>query len=179
MAIGKLLGSSAVGSVIGWVGGWLQRRQDLEVLRLEMADRPAQRQHELALRADDRETLRMEAESRERVASIETEGRVESAQLDAIAAGYASQFDGGGRIATFSSFIRPFTTMYFLIVSSVLTGVILWLAHSAGALDALGVDRWYGLVEYVVLWVLFHASIAIGWWFAMRAGQVPQLRVGR
>lgn len=170
--IGKLIGSSATGSLFGWIGGWLQRKQDLAARRLELEFERDKLSHELKLREADMLIMKQEAESRERIASIETGGKIEVAQLDAIAQGYQQQFGGEGKAAGFSRVVRPLLTFWFAIASSALTAVVLWVAWSRDV--QFSADQWQEWVRYAIEWVFFQASVAIGWWFAMRTGKLPE-----
>jgi len=172
--LGKLLGSNVVGSALGWVGGWLQRKQDIEVKVLELADAEKQRAHELAQRRIDIEIMDREIAGRERIASIETEGKIDVAQFGAIAEGYKTQFEGEGRVAAFSRFIRPFVTLWFVVASSALTIAVIVLAYKANV--PFTVEEWKEWISYVLAWTMFQAGVCIGWWFAVRNSQVPQLK---
>jgi hypothetical protein len=172
--IGKLLGSNVAGSALGWVGGWLQRKQDIEVRKLELLDAEKARAHEVALRRVDIEIMHAEIAGRERIASIETEGKVEAAQFDAIAAGYATQFAGEGWVSAFSKAIRPFVTLWFVVASSALTIAVIVLAMRSGV--EFSPQDWREWLGYVLAWTMFQAGVCIGWWFAVRNSQVPQLR---
>ncbi len=173
-AVGKLLGTNAVGSLIGWVGGWLQRKQDLAMRKLELEESANQRAHELSLRRVDIELAEKEGAAKERVASIEAEGAVQSAQMAAMAASFGDQFKGDDWVTRFSRFIRPFATLYMLAASTAMTAVVLTLASSAGVLGRLTTEQWYSVMEYAVLWIFFHGSLTLGWWFSMRSGQPPK-----
>lgn len=169
----KLLGSNAVGSALGWVGGWIQRRQDIELHRLDLADADKQRAHEIAQRRVDIEIMDREIAGKERIASIEAEGKVEAAALDAIAAGYATQFSGTGKAVGFSKVIRPLITLWFVVASSLLTGAVVWFAVRAGV--QFTPEEWRAWLSYVLEWTMFQAGVVIGWWFAVRNSQVPRL----
>lgn len=171
--IAKLLGSNAVGSALGWVGGWLQRKQDIELRRLELADAEKQRAHELAQRRIDVEIMDREIAGKERIASIEAEGRIETAALDAIAKGYESQFSGEGWAVTFSRAIRPAVTLWFVLASTALSVAVVWLAVRAGI--RFEAADWRAWLTYVLEWTMFQAGVVIGWWFAVRNSQVPKL----
>lgn len=171
--LGKLLGSNVAGSALGWVGGWLQRKQDIEVKKLELADADKARAHEASLRRIDIEIMDREIAGKERIASIEAAGKIEASALDAIAKGYETQFSGDGWVSSFSRAIRPAVTVWFVIASSALTVAVILLATRAGVqFDAADWRQWLG---YVLEWTMFQAGVVIGWWFAVRNSQVPKL----
>lgn len=171
--IAKLLGSNFMGSALGWIGGWLQRKQDIEVKKLELADADKARAHEVNLRRIDIEVMQAEIAGKERIASIEAEGKVEAAQMDAIAKGYETQFAGEGWVASFSRAIRPVVTLWFVVASSALTIAVILLATRAGV-EFTAAD-WRSWLGYVLEWTMFQAGLVIGWWFAIRNSQVPKL----
>jgi hypothetical protein len=170
----KLVGSNVGGSVVGWVGGWLQRKQDLEVKKLELQFEEKKFAHEIAMRTVDIQIMDREIAGKERIASIEAEGKIGVAQFDALSKSYEDQFAGDGKAVGFSRAIRPLITLWFTFASSVLTIMILWVAWEKGV--QFTVDQWKEWVGYAIAWVFFQAGVAIGWWFAMRAGKMPELR---
>jgi seryl-tRNA(Sec) selenium transferase len=73
-AILAILGSSTVGSLIGGIFAFLNKKADIEIKKLDQA-------HELELRKEDRELAKVEAEGRLQVAVAEAEGSIESARM--------------------------------------------------------------------------------------------------
>lgn len=174
--IAKLLGSNAVGSMIGWVGGLMNRKVDLEAKRLDLDDREKGRAHEQALRRIDLEVMAAEAASKERVASIETEGKVHTAAWDALAESYKQE--AATPAGTFSKAIRPLLTLLFGLAGLAQAGVVLWFAFviHENSLDTAQINQ---LVLYSIEWVFFQGGLVVGWWFANRPGKAPELRWGR
>ena len=172
-ALAKMLGSNAIGSVIGWFGGFLQRKQDLAGKKLDLEFESKKLIHEIDLRRIDIEIMDREIAGKEKIASIETDGQVAVAQLQSITEGQKVQFEGDGKMAAFSKFIRPAITLWFVLASSILAGAIIYLGVTNGV--NFTITQWADWVEYAMVWVFFQAGVTIGWWFAMRSGQPPTL----
>lgn len=179
----KILGSSSIGSAMGWIGGLMNRMVDVQVRKLDLAFEERKLEHELNMRDKDAAIMQLELAGKERVAVIQTEGAVQEAAYGAMRESFAhdAAIPAGPKMAAFSKFIRPFTSMTFLVVSQALVAVILWCAfvyYDVKFEQAF----WKELVLYVVAWEFFEASLCIGWWFANRpssgAPTLPQRRVG-
>lgn len=171
--LGSVLGSNAVGSAIGWLGGLLNRKVDLEAKRIDNQDRAAQRAHEENLRRIDIEVLHAEAASRERVASIEAEGKVSVAGLDALQESY--KHDAGLREGSFSKLVRPLLTFCFGVSALSMAAALLWVAFYVYEVR-FSHEQWHDLVMFVVQWVFFQGGLTVGWWFANRPSKAPELR---
>lgn len=171
--LGSVLGSNAVGSAIGWLGGLLNRKVDLEAKRIDNEDRKAQRDHEQALRRIDIEVMQAEAASRERVASIESEGKVRIAEYDALQESYRQE--SAIPEGALAKRVRPLLTLILGLAGITQAGVVLWLAFVVYRIQ-LSADQWHDLAMYCVAWVFFQAGVVIGWWFANRPGKAPELK---
>lgn len=174
--VAKLLGSNAVGSMIGWLGGLMNRKVDLEAKRLDLEDREKGRAHEQALRRIDLEVMAAEAASKERVASIETEGKVQTSAWDALAESYRQE--AATPSGSFSKAIRPLLTLMFGLAGLTQAAAVLWFAFAINRtpLDTAQLNQ---LVLYSIEWVFFQGGLVVGWWFANRPGKAPELRWGR
>ena len=170
LGLGKLLGSAGFGTIFGGVMGYFNRKADLELKKLEMADKDRQRTHELAQRDKDAQILAAEWAGREKVAMTEGAAKVEVEQYAALAKSYEfAQPEKGTRMAAFSSFVRPFISMAYFLVSSTGSAWILYYAFKVKGIT-LTVEQWYDIVMFVISWIGFMAGSTIGWWFAMRPG---------
>ncbi len=174
--VAKLLGSNAVGSLIGWLGGLMNRKVDLEAKRLDLEDREKGRAHEQALRRIDLEVMAAEAASKERVASIETEGKVQTAAWDALAESYRQE--AATPAGSFSKAIRPLLTLLFGAAGLAQAAAVFWFAFAINRtpLDPAQLNQ---LVLYSIEWVFFQGGLVVGWWFANRPGKAPELRWGK
>jgi hypothetical protein len=83
--IGSILGSSAIGSIIGGVLAIFNRKMDMQAKRDDQAHETQRWTHERGLRADDLAIAQAEANAKIRVAQEEGDASVESARMKAIA----------------------------------------------------------------------------------------------
>lgn len=166
----SLFSSSGVGSLIGWLGGLLNRKVDLDAKKAEYA-------YNLALRDKDLAETQAEVAGRIAVADREIDeaketarGMIESAAYNAMAESYKEQSAPlGGKWAwvdAVSKLIRPFVTLIFVAASLTLSGVVFYQAYRSGVVFT--TDTWQAWLDYVVRWVFFQAGVVIGWWFANR-----------
>jgi hypothetical protein len=170
---GKLLGSNVVGSAIGWLGGLLNRRLDLQVKQLELEDRDRARAHEVTMRKVDVELMQAEAASKERVASIEATGKVQVAEWQSLSESYRQEASiPEGSLA---KNVRPLLTLILGTAGITQAGALLWVAFAVYRVEFSG-QQMHELVQYCVAWVFFQAGLVIGWWFANRPGKAPELR---
>jgi hypothetical protein len=139
-ALLSLLGSSAVGSLIGGVFAFLNRKTDLDLKRLEF-------EHSLALRRADLEMVQAEAAGRLQVAVVEAEGAVESARMASIGQTQAAD-------ALDAAQIRAAGKWGWLLVIS----------------DAVRLTReqQYDAGMQAFAWVTGQASAVVGYWFVSR-----------
>lgn len=176
----KLLGSAGFGTIFGGIMGIFNRKTDLEAKRLDLEDAKDRRAHELAMRDKDAAIMEKEWAGRLQVAQAEGEAKVDAAAYDALTKSYEfAQPEKGSRMAAFSSFIRPFISLCYFIVTSIGSAWIVYYAFSVKNI-VLSQEQWYDLLMYVIAWVAFMAGATIGWWYAMRPGKHPPvLNLGR
>lgn len=162
----KLLGSAGFGTIFGGLMGIVNRRLDLQ------AEKQKQ-EHELAMRDKDAAIMAQEWAARTQVAQIESAAVVEKAGFEALAKSYDfAKPEAGSRMEAFSSFIRPFISLSYFVVTSFGAGFILYYAFEVRKVS-LTADQWYDLVMYVIAWVAFMGGATIGWWYAIRPGGKP------
>lgn len=172
-ALIKLLGSAGFGTIFGGLMGLFNRKADLEAKRIDMDDREKDRQFQLNMRDKDAALMEKEWAGRTQVAQIEGEAKVDAAAYDALAKSYDyAKPKPGGKMEAFSSFVRPFISLAYFLVSSIGSVAILYYAFKVYDLK-LSADQLYELVMFVVSWVAFMAGTTIGWWYAMRPGTHP------
>lgn len=178
-AILSLLGSSAVGSILGGIFAFLNRKADLQVKQMELAHETARWAHDLAVKDKDLEFAKAEAAGRKDVAIVEGEATIEAARFTAIAAANqadrvtADDLNAAGRwrwmlvaAATFNRLIRPAATVILTTVALYLNGLLI------GKL----IDTWPGLTQaqqydaamQAFAWITGQAGAALGYWFVSR-----------
>lgn len=165
----SLLSSTGFGTLFGGIMGLLNRKTDLKYKQLELADKEKQREHELKQREMDLKLMVQESQAKIEVAEME-------GSFKALEKSYEfAQPEAGSKMATFSSFVRPFVSLAYFLISSVGCGYILYYSvHIAGV--AFSTEQWYALTMFVIEWVFFMASTCIGWFYAMRSGSAPKLK---
>lgn len=153
-----LFSSSAFGSIIGLVGGYFNRKLDLQAKRLD-------HEHDLKKMEKDLEFMEAEYEQRTRIADIEATAAVEVTGYNAMTSSYDyAKPDGNSWVDSFSKVIRPFITLAFFF----LTGYIFYTLNMKISISVLSIDIMEKVYLTVIEWILFQAGISIGWWFANR-----------
>lgn len=162
----KLLGSAGFGTIFGGLMGWMNRKADMQLKKLEY-------DHELAMRDKDAAIMAQEWASRTKVAQVEGEAKVEAEAYAALAKSYEfGRGAKGGKMEAFAAFMRPFMSGGYFVFSTVGCGWIVYYAFKKVGVQ-FTVAQWYELVMFVIAWFFFMAGAAIGWWYAMRPGKQP------
>lgn len=172
-AILSILGSSAVGSLIGGVFAFLNRKVDIEAKRLD-------HEHDLALRRADLDLAQAEAQGRLQVAVVEADGAIETARMTAI--GQAQQADAlsaaqikaagtvGGLLLVFTDvlrrLIRPAATV--ALVGAALALNWLLIERLASTWPTLTPAQQLDAAMQAFAWVTGQASMVLGYWFISR-----------
>ena len=164
-ALFSFLGSSTIGSLVGWVGGALNRYLDLKKTAMD-------NDFELKKLAATQDFMLKEAEVSLQTAKVTADASIEVAGYQAMKDSYdADQATYGttwnGRLVdTVRGLIRPTLTMAFFFLN-------FWLMYevmSSMAKNQLlpSADQLYALADLLVKWALFQGGVCIGWWFASR-----------
>jgi hypothetical protein len=165
----SLLSTSGFGSIIGLIGGLINRKFDAQ-------DKANERKFELDKM--DKEAVLMEAEWKHKteVATIEAEATVESSAYQALAKSYdfAATSTEDGWVDKASKVIRPLLTIAFFIFTCYvfykINEMMIALKVTPSPDEILTI--WKTCIE----WILFQAGVSIGWWFAMRPGKTPTFK---
>jgi len=175
-ALTPLMASSGFGALLGWLGGVANRMLDFKTRKLDIEMRKLDHAHELALRDKDMETMRLEAERDVHVATVEGAATVEQAAYAALAASHAADKASYGIkfVDGVRGLVRPVLTGVLAVSALSITYTLLDMLRTGG--PVLSVEQRLGLAVLSVEWVLFQASVCIGWWFANRPGQAPKLK---
>lgn len=178
-AILSILGSSAVGSLIGGVFAFLNRKADLEAKRLDQT-------HELELRRADMELAKLEADGKLQVAVVEADGSIESARMVAIGQAHAAdalsaqQIKAAGRLGglllvltdVFRRLIRPALTVALVGAALVLNWLLIdRLAHTWPSLTPV---QQLDAAMQAFAWITGQASMVLGYWFISRGNTSKQ-----
>jgi hypothetical protein len=177
-AILALLSSSAVGSVIGGLFAWMNRKVDIDAKRLDLLHEQARWAHELAVKDKDLAIANAEADGRERVSIVEGDARIETARMGAIAASQtadqitADELSQAGRlrwllvlISAFRKAIRPMLTVALLAATLYLNLILIMDFVSS---EQLTPEQRFDLQTQAWAWIAGQAAIVISYWFCSR-----------
>ena len=178
-----LLGSSAIGTLIGGALALLNRRADMKAKELELQHDRARWVHDLALRGKDIELAQLEARARLDVAVVEGDAQVETARMAAIAAAEAADSTSADELRAAGKWrwALVLASAYRKSMRSVLTtlvgGAAVWVNLSlawefkAGpaALDP-------ELLHQALSWVSAQASMMFAYWFVARGNAAGPAR---
>lgn len=176
-----ILGSGGFGSIVGLVGGYMNRKLDMQAKSLEIQDKVNERAHDLAKMDKEREFMKEEWNARVQVADKENEGKqiegdaaVEVAGYDAMGKSYsfAAPTPADGWVDKASKLVRPLVTVLFLVF----TFLIFWQVQRLVDQLATPLTPEQILKVYIMLieWAIFQTGVCTGWWFAMRPGKHPK-----
>jgi hypothetical protein len=178
-ALLSLLGSSAVGSIIGGIFAFLNKKTDLDVRRLELDHETRRWTHDLALRDKDLDLARLEAQGKLDVAVIEGEATTETARMTAIAASHqadkisADELRAAGKYrwmlvvgSAMRAWIRPTATVVLVAAAIYLNGLL--LGKLTDGWSALTPAQQYEAAMQAFAWITGQASAALGYWFVSR-----------
>jgi len=174
-AILSFLGGPAIGSIIGAVTGYFNRKLDVELKKAELEQRKLDREHEIALRRIDTELAAQEAKGKADVAVIEGNAAVEAERMRSIGAAFAADaagpVDGVDRLRRS---VRPVLSYLLTLGAMAVNGVLLWRLGAVWAdIDAQARQE---LLVVGVTWVLTQASAVISFWFVSRPSDLAQAR---
>ena len=151
-----LLGSPIIGTITGFFGSWLTKREDRKLLELRnnFAIKFSQLSHE------------------QRVAFAEVQGANDIQKIDAESFKAAVKSSGrmsGNRILDgFKSLIRPVITIYLLVGLTIITMEIHQLI---GGLEVLPVEELTAIYVRIISECLYFTSVAISFWLGIRPSQ--------
>jgi len=169
-----IFSSGGFGSLVGLVGGYFNRKLDLQAKGLEYADKDKQRAHELAKQNADLEFMKAEYTQRLQVANVEADAEVEVAGYGAMGKSYqfAAPTSADGWVDKASKVVRPLLTIGFLLFTIYVFMKVQTLVNELQVQP----DQTQVFKLYVTLieWATFQAGVCIGWWFAMRPGRQPK-----
>lgn len=174
-----VLGSSSIGSIIGIIGGILNRKADIEAKRLDLEHEAKRWSHEANLRDKDIEYAKTEAAGRRDVAFEEAEGVIESARFKALAdaqtadAIEASDIKKAGKWAwavalafLLNKVIRPVLTIVLCFVALKVNWLV--LDFFTAGWEGFTLAQKYDAGMQALAWVMGQASAVIGYWFMSR-----------
>lgn len=178
-ALLSLLGSSAVGSLIGGVFAFLNRKTDIEVKRIELAHEADKWAHDLKVRESDLAIAREEAKAKLDVAVAEANAAIDTARMSAIAQVAqaervtAEDIAAAGRmgwllvvVSAFNKLIRPILTVALAAAALYLNWLV--IDRMVTTWPTLTPAQQYDIGMQAFAWVTAQASMAFGYWFVSR-----------
>jgi hypothetical protein len=178
-ALLSILGSSAVGSILGGIFAFLNKKSDLDAKRLDLEHEKAKWAHDLAIKDKDLEYVRVEAQGRKDVAIVEGDYSAEVARMNAI--GIAQQADQitadeiraagtwGWMLvigAALKSWIRPLTTV--VLTSAAIYINWLLIDKLAGNWSFMSQTQQYDASMQAFAWISGQAAACLSYWFISR-----------
>lgn len=173
-AILGVLSSSAFGSILGWFGTWLNKKEEFKISQLQYADKKDARLQEQAMKRIDIEIMAQEIAGKERITVIQKEETEIKEAFGALAASFQhdSTLKGSPRVESFRASTRPLITCVLGLTAILQTAVILVVAFWVYDVK-FSADQMFELVKYSMMWLFFQAGVCIGWWFASRPSDAP------
>lgn len=178
-ALMTLMGSSAVGSAIGGVFAFINRKADIEAKRVDYAHQEKKWTHDLAVKDKDLDYARLEAAGKKDVAILENDAVVESARMGAIAAIAtaetitADDIKAAGKwgfllvwAGVFNRLIRPWLTVILAIAALYLNWLVIHMMTKNW--DTFSTDTQFQIGMQAFAWVTAQASMAFAYWFVSR-----------
>lgn len=160
-----LLSSGGFGSIVGLIGGYFNRKLDLQAKSLDHS-------HELQKMDKDLAFMQAEFAERGKIAVIEGETAESVAGYEALKESYSfANPTGNTKVDMASKLIRPVLTLCFFFFTTYIFYEVSMLLQGNPLTQAELVKLYVTLVE----WVLFQAGVSIGWWFAMRPGKTRSI----
>lgn len=175
----SILGSSAVGSILGGLFAWLNRKADLEAKRSDQLHEQAKWANNLAVKDKDIEYAKVEATGRKDVAIVEGEASMQTARFNAIAAAQeadrvtADELKAAGKwkvlliaAATFNKLIRPLATV--LLTGAAIYINFLFVGKLIDVWPNLTPAQQYDAAMQAFAWITGQAGACLGYWFVSR-----------
>ena len=178
-AILSLLGSSAVGSILGGVFAFLNRKADLQAKALDQAHEKDRWAHDLTVKDKDLEYARIEATGRKDVAIVEGEATIEASRFAAIAATQeadrvtAEEMKAAGKLrwllvlaSAFNKWVRPIATV--VLAGAAIYVNLLMVGKLVEVWPTLSAEHQYDSAMQAFAWITGQAGAVLGYWFVSR-----------
>lgn len=175
----SLLGSSAIGSLLGGIFAWLNRKADMQVKQLELEHERNRWTHDLAVKDKDLEYAKIEAAGRKDVAVIEGEAAMESARFEAIAVTQAAdrvdaeEIKAAGKLrwllvlaVAVNKWVRPIATL--VLAGAAVYVNLLFVGKLVEVWPTLNSTHQYDAAMQAFAWITGQAGAVLGYWFVSR-----------
>ena len=178
-ALLSILGSSAVGSILGGLFAFLNRKSDIDVKRMDLDHERAKWDHDLKLRDKDMEFAIMESKGRMDVAIVEGDASIETARMQAIAVSHQADQISADEIRAAGSWgwllvlgsamrawIRPLATVVLTTAAIYLNWLLIDKLTAGWA--ALTLAQQYESAMQAFAWITGQAAATLSYWFISR-----------
>lgn len=178
-AILSLLGSSAVGSLLGGFFAWLNKKTDISIKQLDQLHETRKWDHELKLRESDLKVMAAELEARKDIAVVEGDSKIEAARMKAIAdtqladqitAAEIKEAGKWGWLLTwalaFNKLIRPMATVLLTLTALALNGLLVWKLSRGW--EGLTNAQQFEMGMQAFAWITGQAAAVLSYWFVSR-----------
>lgn len=178
-AILSILGSSTFGSLLGGVFAFLNRKNDLEIQKLLLAQEIQKLEFSLKEKAADLEIMKAEAEFKFKIVATQTDSEMEKARFDAIARISASEIVSADTLKEAGSFKFLYVLSDFLnriirpVATILLTGAAIWVnfvfisrLHDAWA--SYTQAQQYDAAMQAFSWITGQSGAILAYWFVSR-----------
>lgn len=163
--------SGGFGAVTGLIGGWLAKRETRKSLELQYNHEQAMRTLQVQEAKAEREQALALGDQNMQLTEVEGQQRVEEKTVDAFKSSIESQgkSTGNASLDFVLRLIRPLITAWLLYM---MAGIYGKLEQLTGGLKDLPVPDQVALYMTIVDAIIFLTTVAVGWWFASRKGQL-------
>lgn len=178
-ALLSILGSSAVGSVVGGIFAFLNKKTDFATKRLELEHEARRWEHDLKLRDKDLDLARLESQGRLDVAVVEGDSAIETARMVAIGQSQqadrigADEITAAGRLgwmlvlgSAMRAWIRPMATV--VLTSAAIYINWLLIEKLAAGWVGMTLEQRYESSMQAFAWITGQAAAALSYWFISR-----------
>lgn len=179
--LSMLLGSSALGTLIGGVFAYLNRKSDVEAKKVDREAAKDRYEYDIRLRDKDIEQVKAEAAGRREVAIVEGEASMESARLAAIAASHQADRVSADELreagwwrwllvmgAAMRTWVRPVATVALTTMALYLSALLIERLMEPATWAALPITDKLSLGMAALNWVFAQGGSALGYWFVSR-----------
>lgn len=179
--LSMLLGSSALGTLIGGVFAHLNRKSDVEAKKVDREAAKDRYEYDIRLRDKDIEQVKAEAAGRREVAIVEGEASMESARLAAIAASQQADRVSADELreagwwrwllvmgSAMRTWVRPVATVALTTMALYLSVLLIERLLEPTTWATLPISDKLSLGLAALNWVFAQCGSALGYWFVSR-----------
>ena len=170
-AVLSILTSGGFGAITGLLGGWLAKRETRKSLELQYNHEQAMGLLQVQEAQAEREQALALGDQNMALAEVQGQQVIEERTVDAFKSSIESQGKSTGKASLdfVLRLIRPLITAWLLYM---MAGIYGKLDKLTGGLKTLPIPEQVALYMTIVDAIIFLTTVAVGWWFASRKGQL-------